>query len=134
MFAAEPPTALFTGWLSDVLRIVRDNPARLPEVGVERHAFGRVNSLPSRAKRRGVVIAAPHGSFDWHTAELVEEMSYRTGLAAVTTRGFGTEEMKRIASLIVLVIANINNRDIEKQVSEEVSHLCLSFPIPSIDE
>ena len=39
-----------------------------------------------------MVIAAPHGSFDWYTAELVEELSDRTSLPAVITRGFTPTE------------------------------------------
>jgi glycine hydroxymethyltransferase len=39
----------------------------------------------------------------------------RPGTPAVTTRGFGAEEMKLIASLIVRVITNIGNRDIQNQ-------------------
>jgi len=33
-----------------------------------------------------------NGSFDWYTVELVEEMSYRTVLPAVVTRGFTPTE------------------------------------------
>jgi hypothetical protein len=82
---------LVTTWLVHSHSLVRDR-GRLPQVGVERHAYGRINSLASRKALPGMVLAAPHGSFDWHTAELVEEMSYRTGLAAVITRGFTPTE------------------------------------------
>jgi len=53
----------------------------------------------------------------------------RLGTPAVTTRGFGREEMKRVASLIVKVISNIGNLDIQNQVKEEVSQLCSRFPV-----
>ncbi len=58
----------------------------------------------------------------------------RLGTPAVTTRGFGSEEIKRIASLIVKVITNIGNREIQNQVSEEVSQICHRFPVPGIDD
>jgi glycine hydroxymethyltransferase len=58
----------------------------------------------------------------------------RLGTPAVTTRGFGSEEMKRIASLIVKVITNIDNRNIQKEAKEEVSQICSRFPVPGIDE
>ena len=58
----------------------------------------------------------------------------RLGTPAVTTRGFGTEEMKRIASLVVRVITNIGNVDIQKQASQEVSQMCSRFPVPGIDD
>jgi len=58
----------------------------------------------------------------------------RLGTPAVTTRGFGVEEMKRIASLIVKVITNIGNQDIQNQVSQEVSQICSRFSVPGIDD
>jgi len=57
----------------------------------------------------------------------------RVGTPAVTTRGFGKDEMKQIASMIVRVITNIDNQDIQNQVRQEVSQLCSRFPLPGID-
>ena len=57
----------------------------------------------------------------------------RLGTPAVTTRGFGKEEMKHIDALIVKVITNIGNSDIENQVSREVSQICQRFSVPGID-
>jgi glycine hydroxymethyltransferase len=56
----------------------------------------------------------------------------RLGTPAVATRGFGKEEMKRVASLIVRVISNIGNLDIQNQVKEEVSQLCSRFPVTEL--
>ncbi|MFC1860260.1 serine hydroxymethyltransferase [Chloroflexota bacterium] len=58
----------------------------------------------------------------------------RLGTPAVTTRGFGTEEMKHIASLVARIINNIGDPDIPKQVRQEVSQLCSHFPVPGIDD
>ncbi|MCL0091865.1 serine hydroxymethyltransferase [Dehalococcoidales bacterium] len=58
----------------------------------------------------------------------------RLGTPAVTSRGFGKEEMKRIASLMVKVISNIGDRKIQNQVKEEVNQLCQRFPLPGIDD
>ncbi len=58
----------------------------------------------------------------------------RIGTPAVTTRGFGVEEMKLIASLMVKVITNIGNLDIQNQVRQEVSQICQRFPVPGIDD
>jgi glycine hydroxymethyltransferase len=56
----------------------------------------------------------------------------RMGTAAVTTRGFGTEETKRIASLIAKVLSSSGERRITKQVRQEVRELCRQFPIPGL--
>lgn len=58
----------------------------------------------------------------------------RLGTPAVTTRGFGREEIKRIASLIVRIINNIGNPDIQQQVRQEVSQICSRFPVPGIND
>ncbi len=53
----------------------------------------------------------------------------RLGTPAVTTRGFGAEEMRQIASLIVTVISHIGNQRICQQVRQEVAELCHRFPL-----
>jgi glycine hydroxymethyltransferase len=56
----------------------------------------------------------------------------RLGTPAVTTRGFGTEEMKRIASLIVKVLSPSFDKRAQKQVRQEVREMCQQFPIPGL--
>ena len=56
----------------------------------------------------------------------------RMGTPAVTTRGFGTEEMKRIASFIAKVLAPSGDRQAQKQVRQEVGEMCQRFPIPGL--
>jgi glycine hydroxymethyltransferase len=58
----------------------------------------------------------------------------RLGTPAVTTRGFGADEMKRIASLIIKVISDIDNLALQDQVREEVSQICHRFPVPGIND
>ncbi len=57
----------------------------------------------------------------------------RLGTAAVSARGFGTEEMKRIADMIIKIIKNINDTDLQEQVKNEVVEMCKRFPVPGID-
>ena len=58
----------------------------------------------------------------------------RLGTPAVTTRGFGTEEMKHIASLIIKVLNNARKDDaLLHQVKEDVKQICQRFPVPGID-
>jgi len=56
----------------------------------------------------------------------------RLGTPAVTTRGFGTEEMKRIASLIVKVLSPLGDKRAQEQVRQEVREMCQQFPIPGL--
>jgi glycine hydroxymethyltransferase len=56
----------------------------------------------------------------------------RMGTPAVTTRGFGTEEMKRIASFIAEVLSSPGDKRVQKQVRREVREMCQQFPIPGL--
>jgi glycine hydroxymethyltransferase len=56
----------------------------------------------------------------------------RLGTPAVTTRGFGTEEMKRIASFIARVLSPTGGKRAQKQVRQEVREMCRQFPIPGL--
>jgi len=56
----------------------------------------------------------------------------RLGTPAVTTRGFGTEEMKRIASLIVKVLSPSGDKRAQEQVRQEVRKMWQQFPIPGL--
>ena len=54
----------------------------------------------------------------------------RLGTPAVTTRGFGTDEMKRIASLMAKVLSTSVDKRTQEQVRQEVRDMCQRFPIP----
>ncbi len=82
--------------------------------------------------KAGIVVNRNSIPFDPRPA--LTTSGIRLGTPAVTTRGFGKEDMKQIASLIVKVITNIGNSDIQNQVSQEVSQLCSRFPVPGIDD
>lgn len=57
----------------------------------------------------------------------------RLGTPAVTSRGFGPEEMKRIASLIVQVITRPDDPKVAQTVRDEVAYMCSRFPVPGLD-
>ena len=56
----------------------------------------------------------------------------RLGTSAVTTRGFGVEEMKQIASLIVRVLSHPGDRQTLEQVRAEAREMCGQFPVPGL--
>jgi glycine hydroxymethyltransferase len=97
----------------------------LTEIGITgkeaEEALGRVGIV---ANRDGI-------PFDPLPAQ--KTSGIRLGTPAVTSRGFGKEEMKHIASLIFKVITNIGNSDIESQVRQKVSQMCSRSPVPGID-
>jgi hypothetical protein len=83
---------LMTEWVGEALTLVLANPASLPEMRVQLMQYGRMESIPSRESIAGVVIGAPHGSFDPHTAEFAQHLGYRTGFAVVAAKGFSPTE------------------------------------------
>lgn len=82
--------------------------------------------------RTGIVVNRNSIPFDPRSARVTSGI--RLGTPAATTRGFGGEEMKLIASLVRKVITNIGNSDIQNQVREQVSQLYHHFPVPGIDD
>jgi glycine hydroxymethyltransferase len=58
----------------------------------------------------------------------------RLGTPAVTTRGFGQEEMKLVAALIVKVIRQPDDKQTLDNVRGEVAQMCRRFPVTGIDD
>ncbi|MEA3253666.1 MAG: serine hydroxymethyltransferase [Chloroflexota bacterium] len=56
----------------------------------------------------------------------------RLGTPAITARGFDTEAVKHIASMIMRVLSAPGDKAVEEQVHSEVSELCQCFPIPGV--
>ena len=56
----------------------------------------------------------------------------RLGTPAITTRGFGVEETKHIASLIARVLSHLGDEHVQEQVRQEVKEMCRRFPIPGV--
>ncbi len=58
----------------------------------------------------------------------------RIGTAAVTSRGFGTEEIKQTARMIVRALADRSDRDVLAAIRGEAETLASSFPVPGLDD
>jgi glycine hydroxymethyltransferase len=82
--------------------------------------------------RVGIVVNRNTVPFDPNPPRITGGM--RLGTPAVTTRGFGQEEMKKIASLIINVITHIDDAAMQKKAKEEVAEMCSRFPVPGIDD
>lgn len=53
----------------------------------------------------------------------------RLGAAALTTRGFTEDEMKRIAQMIDRVLKNVGEASVYAQVRGEIAEMCKGFPL-----
>jgi len=82
-------------------------------------------------ERAGIVVNRDPVPFDSRPAAITSGI--RLGTPAVTTRGFGKDEMKFTAQAIVKVISHIDDLNLQKQINEEVKQLCSCFPVPGID-
>jgi len=58
----------------------------------------------------------------------------RVGTPAVTTRGLGTGEMKRIASWISEVVSHPDDQQLIARTRHEVVEMCHNFPTPAMQE
>ncbi len=56
----------------------------------------------------------------------------RVGTPAITTRGFGINETRKIARMISKVLSNIGDENIYQQISGEVDEMNRRFPTPGI--
>lgn len=55
----------------------------------------------------------------------------RLGTPAITTRGMGPAEMRKIAGWIAAIVRDIDNVALQEQVRSEVVELCKGFPVPA---
>ncbi|GIW03566.1 MAG: serine hydroxymethyltransferase [Thermomicrobiales bacterium] len=58
----------------------------------------------------------------------------RLGTPAVTTRGFGPDEMRQIARMIAAVLAEPDDEVVRARVSDEVRDLTSRFPLPGVED
>ncbi len=78
-------------------------------------------------EKAGIIINRNTIPFDTKSPFVTSGM--RVGTAALTTRGMGSDEMKRIAQMIAKVIDNLGNEEVLKKIREESEGLCERFPI-----
>lgn len=85
-------TEILSRWVDRAIKLLQENPLRLPQIQVKLMDLGKFELVKSRGSFSGVVIGAPHGTYDEYTAEMVKRVSYQTGIAAVIAKGFTPTE------------------------------------------
>lgn len=80
------------------------------------------------------LITCNKNSVPFDTAKPMITSGIRLGTPAATTRGFGTEEFKKVGELIAKVVDGLaanpeDNSAVEREVAAEVKLLCDRFPV-----
>jgi glycine hydroxymethyltransferase len=65
------------------------------------------------------------------TRKPMDPSGIRIGTPALTTRGMGTDEMKRVGNWIYQALANSDDTALHEQIREEVRQMCEDFPVPA---
>ena len=79
-------------------------------------------------------ITCNKNGIPFDTEKMTITSGIRLGTQAATTRGFGTNEFKKVGDLITKVILGLsknldNNSSVENEVKKEVMELCSKYPI-----
>lgn len=75
-------------------------------------------------------ITVNHNSIPYDERPPIITSGIRLGTPIVTTRGMKEREMRQIAEMIMVVIDNINNKKVVKDVAKAVKKLALKFSPP----
>ena len=78
-------------------------------------------------------IVANHNLIPFDPRHQTSTSGIRLGTPAVTTRGFGPDEIKFVASSVVKVLSHIDDVQMQEQLAEEVKELCARFPVPGLE-
>jgi glycine hydroxymethyltransferase len=125
----ENAKALAETLLSGGLKLVSggtDNHLMLVDVT----AVGIGGKLATEALERcGITVNMNMIPFD--TRKPMDPSGIRIGTPALTTRGMGVDEMKRIGGWILEALRNPTDATVQQRVRGEVSQLCSQFPVPA---
>lgn len=82
----------------------------------------------------GVGITTNKNTIPGDTRPPTQASGIRLGTPAITTRGFGRDEMREIGDLIAGVLFAPEDEALQRRASDEVRHMTGRFPVPGIDD
>ncbi len=77
-------------------------------------------------------IVANYNSIPFDPRKPFDPSGLRLGTPAITSRGMGKDEMKKLAAWMDRVVSHVSDEDVVARVAGEVKELCVSFPAPGI--
>ena len=92
-----------------------------------------VNGLDAQQALEAVGIIANRNAIPFDPLPVKIASGMRFGTPAVTSRGMGKEEMKKLSGWIVKILNHMGDVNMQRQVSDEVKQVCGRFPVPGID-
>jgi glycine hydroxymethyltransferase len=90
------------------------------------------NAAEKALDAAGITVNKNAIPFDSHPPQIASGI--RLGTPAVTSRGFGVEDIERVAELIVQVLSNIGNERVYEEARHQVNEMCMKFPVPGLAE
>lgn len=82
-------------------------------------------------EKAGIVLN--YNTVPGETRKASDPSGIRLGTPSVTSRGFGINEMKKIALWMNEAINNVSDDAVLSKIASEVAELCKGFPIPGIE-
>jgi glycine hydroxymethyltransferase len=82
-------------------------------------------------ERAGLVLN--YNTVPGETRKASDPSGLRLGTPAVTSRGFGPAEMKRIAAWMDETLRHVEDRAHLEGIAKQVTALCQGFPVPGLD-
>ena len=77
-------------------------------------------------------IVTNYNSVPFDKRKPFDPSGIRFGTPAITSRGMGADEMKKLAGWMVEIIENVEDESVVERVRGEVSDLCAQFPAPGL--
>jgi glycine hydroxymethyltransferase len=92
---------------------------------------GVPGKVAARALDRAGMVAN-YNSVPFDTRKPFDPSGLRLGTPAITSRGMGADEMKRLGNWLADVIDDVENESLIARVAAEIKELCDHFPAPGI--